>query len=290
MNRREFLTCLAATASAAPPPAQPIIDIHQHADYSGRPDDVFLKHQDLMGISKTILLPAGRVYGLEAGAAGNDRVVEIARKYPEKYVFFANEVPYHPEAKQVIEKYLKAGAKGIGEQKFFIDVNSAPMYLICDIAQDYGVPILLHFQHERYNVNFDQFHQVLAKYPRVNFIGHAQTWWANIDAMHEQPVMYPKWKVTAGGWTDRYLRDYPNMFGDLSAGSGLNAMQRDESHAREFIQRHQDKLLYGSDCSDHIGQGPKCSGTQQIAEIRKLATPAIAKKIFWDNAARVIKL
>ncbi|MEZ5356315.1 MAG: amidohydrolase family protein [Bryobacteraceae bacterium] len=199
-------------------------------------------------------------------------------------------MPYDPQAKTVLEKYLKMGAKGIGEQKFFVDVNSAPVFLICDIAQDHGVPILLHFQHEKYNVNFGQFWRVLERYHRVNFIGHAQTWWANIDAAHQQPEMYPKWKVTAGGWTDRYLRDYPNMFGDLSAGSGFNALARDEAHAREFLARHQDKLLYGSDCSDHVGQGPKCSGSQQIAQVKRLASPEVQQKIFWDNAVRVIKI
>ena len=30
------------------------------------------------------------------------------------------------------------------------------------------------------------------------------------------------------GLTDRYLTDYPNMYGDLSATSGLNALTRDE--------------------------------------------------------------
>jgi predicted TIM-barrel fold metal-dependent hydrolase len=154
------------------------------------------------------------------------------------------------------------------------------------------VPILQHFQYERYNVNFDQFWRVLAKYPKVNFIGHAQTWWANIDA--DQPKdpssLYPRGKVKAGGWTDRYLRDYPNMFADLSAGSGLNAMRRDEEHARAFIERNQDKLIYGSDCNDHIGQGPKCSGSEQIAMVRKLASPDVQKKLFSTNARRIMRL
>jgi predicted TIM-barrel fold metal-dependent hydrolase len=288
MNRREFLGAAAAVAAAQTP--QPILDIHQHTDYTGRPDDVMVKHQETMGISKTILLPAGKWYHLEAGASGNDRVWEVVRKYPDKYICFANEVPSEPEAKEVIEKYLKMGARGIGEQKFFMDVTGKEMTLLCEIAQAFSVPILLHFQHERYNIKFDQFYKVLERYPKVNFIGHAQTWWANIDSQHDQPVMYPKWKVTAGGWTDRYLRDYPNMFGDLSAGSGLNALQRDEDHAREFIKRHQDKLLYGSDCNDHVGTGPKCSGSQQIATVKKFASPEIQKKIFWDNAARIIKV
>jgi predicted TIM-barrel fold metal-dependent hydrolase len=103
--------------------------------------------------------------------------------------------------------------------------------------------------------------------------------------------MYPKTKVTAGGWSDRWLSDYANMFGDLSAGSGLNALARDEDHAREFLKRHQDKLLYGSDCNDTIGQGEKCSGSQQIALIRRLVPDAkIQRKIFSQNARRVLKL
>ena len=102
---------------------------------------------------------------------------------------------------------------------------------------------------------------MLEKYPRVNFIGHAQTWWANIDKNYQdQKVLYPKGPVTPGGLTDRYLADYPNMFGDLSAGSGLNALTRDEDFTRDFLARHQDKLLYGSDCSDLDGAGAKCSG------------------------------
>ena len=289
-TRRGFLGALAAAAA----PAQqtvPIIDIHQHTHYSFRTDDEMLRHQDTMGIAHTILLPAGRVYGLEANAFGNDSCAAVVKQFPQKYSFFANEVPYIPECREVLEKYLKAGAIGIGEQKFFVDAGgSSPMDTICGVAKDFGVPILLHFQHERYNVNYDQFWKVLAKYPTVNFIGHAQTFWANIDAKEIQEILYPRWKVTAGGWTDRYLADYPNMYADLSAGSGLNALQRDEEHARGFIERHKDKLIYGSDCNDRIGQGEKCSGSQQIATVKKLASPAVQRRIFYENAKKIMKL
>src|SRR5688572_24737360 len=40
--------------------AEPIIDIHQHVSYSGRPDEVLLTHQRAMGVTTTILLPSGR--------------------------------------------------------------------------------------------------------------------------------------------------------------------------------------------------------------------------------------
>ena len=77
----------------------------------------------------------------------------------------------------------------------------------------------------------------------------------------------------------------------MSAGSGLNALLRDEAHAKEFLERHQDKLLYGSDCNDTAGAGGKCSGSQQIATIRRLSpSREIERKILWGNANRLLKL
>jgi predicted TIM-barrel fold metal-dependent hydrolase len=133
---------------------------------------------------------------------------------------------------------------------------------------------------------------MLRKYPKVNFIGHSQTFWANIDKNHtDQNILYPKGKVTAGGLTDRLLSDYPNMYGDLSGGSGLSSMIRDEAHAHEFLNRHQDKLLYGSDCDDAVGKGAPCQGASTIAAIKKLSpTKAVERKLLHDNAKKLFRL
>ncbi|MDQ6700490.1 MAG: amidohydrolase [Acidobacteriota bacterium] len=287
-SRRSFLGMAGAALANA---AEPVIDIHQHTNYAGRTNEQLLAHQHTMGVAKSVLLPAGSRYGLAAGAGGNDTVVALAKQYPEEFVVFANELPDIPQTKQVIEKYLKAGAVGIGEQKFHVDCDSKHMQLIANIAREYNVPVLMHFQHETYNMGIERFHSMLEKFPTVNFIGHAQTFWGNIDKNHEQSVMYPKGPVTPGGITDRLLSDYANMYGDLSAGSGLNALRRDEDHAREFLKRHQNKLMYGSDCDDKYGEGPKCSGSQQLATVRKLAPDAGAvRKMLHDNAARVLKM
>lgn len=292
MDRRSFLATAAAAAIPAMAAAEiPILDIHQHTHYSGRPDDVLVAHQRRMGISKTILLPAGSKYGLEADAWGNDTVVALARKYPKEYVYFANELPDIGEARAVITKYLKMGAIGIGEQKFQVDCDSPPMQLIASIAQEFQVPVLMHFQHGKYNQGIERFHKMLARYPKVNFIGHAQTFWANISKTNDQAVMYPKGKVTPGGITDRLLADYPNMFADLSAGSGFNAFDRDPDHGREFLKRHQSKLLYGSDCNDHDGHGDKCIGAKQIAQMKRLAPDEkVLRRIFSENAARLFRI
>lgn len=297
MDRRCFLSTAASAACAVPVLGQekiPIIDIHQHTNYSDRSDDALVAHQRKMGITKTILLPAGRRYGLAAKAFGNDSVVAVSKKYPKEFVFCANELPDIPETRSVIEKYLKMGAIGIAEQKFPVDADSKHMQLIADIAKEYKVPVLMHFQHETYNYHYERFHTMLAKYPQVNFIGHAQTFWANISKVPdaEQKILYPKTKVIPGGITDRLLKDYPNMYADLSAGSGHNAFARDPEHGKEFIKRHQDKLIYGSDCNDSVGEGEKCSGSQQILQMKKLANndPTILHKIFHKNAEKVFRV
>ena len=315
LNRREFLAtagllALAATVPSCKHPgagssgAEPIIDIHQHVGYSGRPDDVLLKHQRAMGVSKTILLPAGRTVisasthdgvsnGLQAKALGNEACYQFARAHPKAYLFGANEVPDVPDATKEIEKYLKLGGVVIGEQKFGVECDSPEMQNIYQLAADYRVPVLMHWQVKMYNYGFERFYKMLEKYPRTTFVGHAQTWWANIDKNYKDDAknLYPKGKVTPGGITDRYLTDYPNMYGDLSAGSGLNALARDEDHAREFLNRHQDKLIYGSDCSDLTGTIPACQGAKTIAAVRRLAPDKKAEhKMLYQNARRVFRI
>jgi predicted TIM-barrel fold metal-dependent hydrolase len=325
LSRREFLVSSAAVVVTAPlafpataTSAEPIIDIHQHTNYGGKRDPAFpfpqiaparshadlLAHQRGMGVTKTILLPAGRpvtrkstleakANGLDGTVSTNDDAVALARQHPNEFVFGANEVSDLDEAPSVVEKYLKLGAVVIGEQKFGVECDSPEMQKLFKLAEAYQVPILMHWQFGSYNHGFDRFHTMLKKYPKVNFIGHAQTWWANIDKANVDNAksLYPGGKVTAGGLTDRYLRDYPNMFADLSAGSGENAFKRDPEHARAFFERHQDKLLFGSDCVDTTGAPAVCSGSRQIAQIRKFSpSKAVERKVLFENAKKLFRL
>jgi predicted TIM-barrel fold metal-dependent hydrolase len=291
LSRRRLLVTLASVPLALGADGEPIIDIHQHTNYSGRSDEELIRHQREMGVTTTILLPAGSKYGLAAEAGGNDTVVAIARQLPKQYFFFANELPDIPETRRVLEKYLKMGALGIGEQKFPVEVDSPHIELIARIAEEYRVPVLLHFENKKYNFGIENFYKVVERHPKVNFIGHAQTWWANIDRKCDQVTMYPPGPVTPGGISERLLSDYPNVWGDMSAGSGLNSMTRDEDHAREFLQRHQDRLLFGSDCSDRQAGSEKCLGVKIIAAIRRLSPDTrVERKILYENASKLFSI
>lgn len=303
--RRDFLAVAGAAAlsgcksltsakfegDASSAVAEPIIDIHQHTNYVGRSDADLLKHQRSMGVTTTVLLPAGRYYGLDAQCGGNESVESFARKHSREFVFFSNELPYLKEADAEIRRFLQRGGIGIGEQKFRVLADSAYLDRMAGIAKDFNVPILLHFWDGDYNMEMARFHKVLEKFPTVNFIGHAQSWWGHIDKNHNPKNIYPKGKITPGGLTDRWLADYPNIFGDLSAGSGLNALRRDPEFTPAFLQRHQHKLLFGSDCPDKEGRGANCLGAQIISTVRQYSeTKSVERKILYANAKLLLKL
>jgi predicted TIM-barrel fold metal-dependent hydrolase len=322
LSRREFLGASVGALAGATlargtglPQAEPIIDIHQHTNYGGKRDDLWkqtqpgrsdeqlIGHQQAMGVTRTLLLPAGRdalrdsthqgqSNGLQGTCTGNEACHQLAKDHPDLFSFGANEVPDLPDAPRTIETYLKSGSPVIGEQKFAVECDSPEMQQIYSLALAYNVPVLMHWQFKMYNHGFERAYKMFEKFPRVSFIGHAQTWWANIDKDHkDQSVLYPKTKVTPGGLTDRYLGDYPNVYGDLSANSGQGALARDEDHGREFIKRHQDKLLFGSDCADLVGRGAECTGATTLALVRKLAASLeVERKLLYGNAKKLFRL
>src|ERR1019366_2292816 len=107
------------------------------------------------------------------------------------------------------------------------------------------------------------------------------------------------------GVTDKLLADYPNLYGCLSANSGNNALSRDPAFTADFLKRHQDKLIFGSDCACTDGHGGgisqggnptaarmagKCVARETLTLLHKSAPPAAFQKMTWQNAHRVYKL
>jgi predicted TIM-barrel fold metal-dependent hydrolase len=324
LSRRDFLlkSACAVTGSAlaayggAAEDSEPIIDIHQHCNYGGerdaqyhpigpaRSDEEVVAHQRAMKVSKTVMLPAGTPAirpsthagfsnGLEGTCAGNESCMALAGAYPGEFYFGSNELPDLAEAPATIENFLKKGAVCIGEQKFGVECDSPQMEALYRLAAAYQVPILMHWQYGTYNYGFDRFYKMLEKHAQTSFVGHAQTLWAHIDKVYQDDAknLYPSGKITAGGWTDRYLSDYPNFFADLSADSGHNALTRDPDFIRPFLVRHQDKLIFGSDCSDKSGHDITCTGWMTIRSVRELAaSKKIERKLLYENARRVYRL
>ena len=299
ITRRKFIggaaSAVVSVANArtdAAPKKFSLLDIHQHVLFSKRPEDKLVLHQQVLDVATTVLLPGDG--WMHVQLAGNEECWSHLQAHPDGYVTFCNVDPKREDAQQVLQTHLERGALGIGEQKFKIPADSPEMRRVYDVAREFDVPVLLHFGRE-YNTGLERFHKILEAYPQVNFIGHATGWWANISAVGASGG-YPNGPVKPGGISDRLLSDYANMYGDLSANSGRNALSRDPDFASDFVLRLSKKLIWGSDCPCHDGQGgayPKgyCIAQRSLARLKEyVADPRILLGITYDNGARLLKL
>jgi predicted TIM-barrel fold metal-dependent hydrolase len=75
------------------------------------------------------------------------------------------------------------------------------------------------------------------------------------------------------------LKKYDNLYADLSAGSALTAISRDETFGRAFLIEFQDKLLFGRDYFD----------TRLMDYLQGLNLPEEAfDKITYQNAQKLL--
>jgi hypothetical protein len=75
------------------------------------------------------------------------------------------------------------------------------------------------------------------------------SFWAEIsDNVDEQSRNdYPSGPVEKPGRLPELLAKYPNLYGDISAYSGYNALTRDPEYGYRFMEEFQDQLLFGTD-------------------------------------------
>jgi predicted TIM-barrel fold metal-dependent hydrolase len=93
---------------------------------------------------------------------------------------------------------------------------------------------------------------LLQKYPKLKILGHSQPFWSEIgdNVNEENRNTYVSGKVQEGR-LPYLLREYENLYCDLSAGSGANALMRDRDYAAKFIEEFSDRLMYGTDICMH---------------------------------------
>jgi uncharacterized protein len=315
MNRREFLETVAAAAVVPALPAlpafagqspagvwgSPVFDLHHHL----RPEPAAnLGHLDGVGITKANLLTRGDVA---------ERLKALEAAAPGRFTWFHSYDVAKPDAEQVLTQAAKAGAQGFGEMKYHVAADGPEYRRIYALAAELRVPILIHFQEVDHFPNegtwatgyAKTFEAILKAYPKTTFIGHADAFWANVSADYKNEAAYPAGPIVRGGVTDKWLGDYPNLFGDLAANSGNNAMSRDADFTRDFLARHQDKLLFGSDCSCANGQGSgvsqnnnpaasrmagKCVARETLTLLKRSTTPAVFQKLVWSNAHKMLRI
>jgi len=228
--------------------------------------------------------PISTAHVLEETAQHRDRLIPFCSMDPRTL-----DMGGRKGFEEVLKRYRDAGAKGFGEHKPGVAVDDPRNLELFNLCAELGFPVLFHLDNSR---NTDKpglpgLENVLRQIPDGVFIGHANGWWASISGDCEQKTLqeYPRTPVKPGGALDRLMDRYPNLYGDLSAGSGLNAMTRDPEFARGFVLRRADRLLWGT---DYLAPGQECG---QLSFFKELGIPEdVQQKIFRDNARRVLKL
>lgn len=310
-SRRDFcLSTLAAgiaggLASAAQQlraaafPAGNYVDVHTHLGQTWNrtkplsPEDL-LKWMDASDVAQAVVLP---LVSPESSSypLTTDFVLAQTKPYRDRLIPFCSVDPRTSYSGglgglvEMLKNYVDQGAKGFGEHKpgvRFDDPRNMTIYAACG---ELKLPLLFHIDEQR---NLDApglpgLENALKQHPDTQFIGHGPGWWASISGNIKQADLarYPEGPVAPGGAIDALMDKYPNLHGDLSAGSGAQAISRDVTFGREFLIRRADRLMFGT---DYLSPGQK---VPQLTLFRTLELPAdVQAQIFRDNARKLLRL
>lgn len=243
---------------------------------------------DRIGVEKGVALPL-----VSPEHMSDQYTIKDARQAAEQYPqtvgwWFCNVDPRwlsntaDADLSIVMNHYKAMGAKGIGEFTANLPVEDPMMQNVYYHAEKCGLPILFHCgqQGDDYGMvdglGLYSIEKTLQRFPKLKLIGHSHKWWSEIsgDCSWENRAGNPKGPVTPGGRVVELMRNYPNMLGDLSAGSGENAIMRDPAFGYKFIEEFQDKLFFGVDycsidnyrhLSHFLDEGVECGRISQKA-------------------------
>ena len=288
------------------------IDIHAHAykngcaPLGGKPwfstPEQLLKRHDELGIEKAVLLPLvnAEVYLPQS----NEEILEIVKTWPDRFIPFCNIDPRaisnSPEAPlgDLMRYYRDLGCRGIGEVMPHLPFLDPRVQNLFKHAQDVGFPLIFDISartERAYGLYDDpglpQLAECLRRFPDLNILGHGPAFWAEIAQLEkpEDRDGYPSYPGKGEGAVPKLFREFPNMLGDLSAGSGFNAFARDTEYAVTFINEFQDRLLYGTDICSPEQPAPMADFLIGLKDAGQISEETLGK-IARENAIRLLGL
>jgi predicted TIM-barrel fold metal-dependent hydrolase len=252
-----------------------IIDIHTHISFNGLAPffkamkryrfsaSTLLRRMDMEGIDQSVVLPLGNPENSDQyGVAGNVETLRAGQRHPDRLIPFWNLDPRallnDPKAdfSRLLRVYKDLGCKGIGEVCASLPITDPRYQNLFHHAGAQKMPLLFHFAgraSRNYGVidkpHFPGLEAALRTFPDTVFIGHGPAFWSEIawDVKPDERDGYPKGPIAKPGRLWHLLKRYPNLYGDLSAGSGHNALTRDPEAGYRFLETLQTKLFFGTD-------------------------------------------
>ena len=268
-----------------------MIDCHLHIGHFDRSPQDTLQHIEATGACCAYILPVDDLD--REFPFATEKVWDLHQSAPDQVIPACCVDPRRENALSKIEAYHDQGFVGYGELKVRMACDDPRSIAVFRLCGELGMPVTIHFQEHDFNTGFLAFRSVLEACPDTVFIGHAQTWWAHISADVPDRDYYPTGKVVERGLTDRWLSDHENLYGDLSAGSGHNAISRDPEFTPGFLERHHHKLLFATDCPCRDGKGDGwtedyCFAQESLPVLQQHSPNETAlNDVLHDNAARL---
>lgn len=308
LTRRNALTLLAGTAlaplpglfaaNAQPKKATRYIDVHTHigTTWNGNKEltpEGLLMWMDEHDVEKAVLLPLTSPES-SSFLLLTEPALKAAKDHPDRFIAFCSIDPRTSVRggvkgfREIVQRYVDQGAKGFGEHKVGLNFDDPLMMQIYEVCEEIGIPLLFHMDAIRGKdePGLPRLEHALATFPKLNFIGHGPGWWASISGDVKTKAdlgKYPKGPVIPGGAIDRLMEKYPNIYGDLSAGSGANAISRDMDFGKKFMLRRQDRLCFGT---DYLQPGQPVPQFELMDKLE--LPPEVDRKISRGNAEKVI--
>jgi predicted TIM-barrel fold metal-dependent hydrolase len=265
--------------------------------------ELFEKYYERLNVERAVLLPGTSSEGALSVVPSNINKY-LADKYPDKLYWFCNVDPRQldnsPNANlgYLLEFYKSLGAKGVGEVTCNLYVDDPMLDNLFSYCEELDLPVTIHIAPEKggfYGVvdelGLPRIERMLKKHPKMKLFGHSQPFWSEISKNTEKTRnTYPTGKVE-GGRLPELLREYPNLYCDLSAGSGANALMRDREHAAKFIEEFSDRIMYGCDICSPLNTFP-FAFDEFLTDMRAKGeiSEANYKKLVRENAIRILGL
>ena len=249
-----------------------------------------LPHLDELGISHGVLLAISNQW--------NEHNIKSVQQYPDRYSWMCH-IDIDGDIEKQIEEYKSKGAVGIGEITHNLWIENEKIQQLFAAAEKLNMPVLFHMSGEEgfsYGIcdkpGLTMLEDALKKYPKLKFIGHSQTFWHEMtgDAATdtESRNQWGQGPVKEGGRVPYLFENYPNLYGDLSANSGGQAIMRDEQFGLEFLHKYADRLFFATDMVNVNMKFPLGEYLDKQYAAGKISVEDY-EKICWKNAEKLIK-
>jgi len=287
------------------------IDIHVHTRTKLIPGvqeyatpEKLLERYEKIGIEKAVILPGGVNPECASVPQSVLELLEICKKFPGRFIPFCNVDPRaltnseNAPLDKLLGYYKQQGYKGVGEVSCNLPFLHPLVQNLFQHVEKVGLPLTFHLAPQiggTYglydDVGLPQLERALQLFPKLIFLGHSQPFWAEISRL-ETPADrygYPQYPVKEEGVVPKLLRRYPNLMGDLSAGSGYNALARDPDYAVKFLTEFQDRLFFGTDICAPQTPTPLVDFLLKLRQEGKI-TEEVFQKVARLNARKLLGL